>query len=417
MRAVIQKPVVNTPLIRLARDIRGTIKHYSTEDNGYRRKVASLLPVGRPKGNVLLSRMHRPFFLKRGQQLPTSHQNFWEIRQIATIFLNLGYAVDVVHYLNTAFVPQKDYSLFIDVKWNMEKLAPLLEPPCIKMLLAKTTHPLFQAAAELRRLLDLQQRRGCELRPWRQDPVHWAIEHADCGVFTGNDFTMSTYRYAGKPLYRIPCATPSVYPPPAGKDFNHCRKNFLFMAGTGMVHKGLDRALEAFATMPDLSLTVCGPVEKEQDFVRAYRKELYATDNIRLIGWVDVAGEAFQNIVNQCAALIHPSCSEASATSVVTCMHAGLIPIASVESGIDISAEFGILLKDSSIDEIRETAQRIAGLSTPRLQEMAQAAWREARENHSCGKFTEEFTELMSDILAKGVLPAPSREIVIPAPI
>lgn len=417
MRSVLPRSVASSSLLRLGKDIRRTVKHYLHENNGYRRKVASLRPAGTPKGTVLLSRMHRPFFLKRGSTLPAIHQNFWEIRQMATIFLDLGYSVDVVHYLNKAFVPEKDYSLLIDVKWNLERLAPLLNKDCIKILQPVTAHPLFQSTAELGRLLALQQRRGVTLKPWRQDPLNWAIEHADFGIFTGNAFTMNTYSYANKPLYRIPCATPFLYPSPESKDFARCRNRFLFMAGTGMVHKGLDRVLEAFTEMPECTLIVCGRVEKEEDFVRAYRKELYETANIHLLGWVDVSSREFQELADSCIALIHPSCSEGGATSVVACMHAGLIPIASVESAIDIRPEFGVVLKTSSIEEIREAMQGIAGLSPRRLQEMAQAAWREARDNHSPETFTKEYTRLMSDVLAKGKVPSPSQNIVAQTPV
>jgi hypothetical protein len=48
-----------------------------------------------------------------------------------------------------------------------------------------------------------------------------------------------------------------------------------------MVHKGLDLVLEAFADMPEYHLTVCGPIQKEQDFERAYYRELYQVPNIR----------------------------------------------------------------------------------------------------------------------------------------
>ena len=402
MKSLFHTSVVGSSLVSLARDIQRTTKYYLYEDNKFRRSVASLTPHGRPKGDILISRNHRCFFLKDGDKRWTSHESHWEVYQLATIFLGLGYAVDSIHYLNNVFVPEKDYALCLDVKWNLQRLDPLLNKDCIRILEPKTTHPLFQAAAELRRLYDLQQRRGVLLRPWRQDPMNWAIEHADCAIFTGNQFTMDTYRYAGKPLYRIPLPTHVFYPNPEAKDFASSRKHFLFLAGVGMVHKGLDRVLEAFAAMPDLRLTVCGEVEKERDFVRAYRKELYDTPNIHLAGWVDVGSQTFLDLANRCVALLHPSCSEAGAGSVVTCMHAGLIPIASVESAVDISPEYGVVLQDSSIEEIRAVAQSITNLSTQALRAMSQAAWQTARQDHSPQRFTEECTMLFSRLLTAG---------------
>ena len=169
-----------------------------------------------------------------------------------------------------------------------------------------------------------------------------------------------------------------------------------------MVHKGLDRVLEAFAAMPHLSLLICGPVEKELDFVKAYRKELYETENIRLVGWIDVSSQEFADLASSCVAMLHPSCSEGGATSVVACMHAGLIPIASVESEVDISPEFGVILKESSIQEIRAAVQSIAHFSPLALRAMAQNAWQRAREEHSPDIFIKECTALYARLLSAG---------------
>lgn len=397
------RSVTASSLLDVARDVRKSVERVlGGEDATFRRRIASLKPPGQPKGNILISRNQSCFFINQADKTWTRHQSHWEVRQLATIFLNLGYAVDAIHYLNNTFVPEKDYALCLDVKWNLQRLDPLLNEDCIRIMQAVTTHPLFQAASELRRLRDLQRRRGVGLRPRRQDPVNWAIEHADCGMFTGNIPTMDTYRYAAKPLYRLPLATPLLYPNPKTKDFGSSRKHFLFLGGVGMVHKGLDRVLEAFVGMPELSLTVCGPVEKEQDFARAYRKELYDTKNIHLAGWVDVGSQTFLDLANCCVALLHPSCSEAGAGSVVTCMHAGLIPIASVESAVDVSPEFGILLKESSIQEIRTAAQSIANSSLHTLRAMAQNAWQCARDEHSPDKFVTECTAFFSHLLTAG---------------
>jgi glycosyltransferase involved in cell wall biosynthesis len=391
--------VKQSRFLSFMRETKWQLEKYASREERQRFRVVSLLPPRPSRGNVLFSRINRAFLLKPGEAIPATHQNLWEAYQMAQAFLDLGFAVDVIDYTNNIFLPTKDYALFVDARWNMERIGPLLNKDCVKMSHTVTAHPLFQDSAELGRLLDLQRRRNVTLRPRRQDVLNWGIEHSDCATVLGNEFTVGTYRYVNKPLYPIPCATPFLYPPPEGKDYERCRNRFLFMAGVGMVHKGLDRVLEAFASMPHLSLTICGPVEKEQDFVRAYRKELYETKNIRVVGWVDVSSDTFPELANSCIALLHPSCSEGSATSVVTCMHAGLIPIASRESGVDISREFGIVLKDSSIEEIREAVQSVGDLPAPRLREMAQASWRQARDVHSCDKFVARYKEILTEVL------------------
>ena len=137
-----------------------------------------------------------------------------------------------------------------------------------------------------------------------------AIENADYAVTYGNQFTLDTYRYAQKPLFRIPISTCAVFPWPENKNYGASRSNFLWFGSEGLVHKGLDLALEAFAEMPEHHLYVCGPLQKEKDFIKAYYKELYETPNIHAVGWVDVDGPEFMGIVNKCLGVVYPSCSE-----------------------------------------------------------------------------------------------------------
>ena len=64
--------------------------------------------------------------------------------------------------------------------------------------------------------------------------------------------------------------------------------------------------------------------------------------------------------------MIHTSCSEAGTGSTTTCMHAGLIPIVSYETATDVE-DFGLTLKDCSVDEIKHAIQYIANLPTDEL--------------------------------------------------
>jgi glycosyltransferase involved in cell wall biosynthesis len=149
--------------------------------------------------------------------------------------------------------------------------------------------------------------------------------------------------------------------------------------------------------MPDHHLYVCGPLQKEKDFVRAYYKELYETTNIHAVGWVDVGGPEFKEIANKCVGLVYPSCSEAGGGSVIQCMHAGLIPIVSYESSVDVD-DFGVTLKDNSITTIINTVQMVSDLSGGQLQGMARKAWEFARANHTREKFAEEYKRIILNI-------------------
>ena len=366
--------------------------------------VISLKPEKNSRGNVLLSYIIDPFLLKSGESIPHNHTEYWESFQIAATFLEFGYCVDVISHRNVGFIPQKHYSFFIDVRWNLARLAPLLNKDCIKIFLINCADILFQNAAAANRLLALQQRKGITLNHQRHEMCNLGIEDADCATVLGNEFTVSTYRYANKPIYRIPISTPVVYPWSESKDFEACRKRFLWFGGVGMVHKGLDLVLDAFVDMPEYHLTVCGPVKQEKEFEQAFYQELYQTPNIHTYGWIDITSPEFINLTNSCIGLVYPSCSEGGGGSVITCMHAGLIPIVSYEASVDVESQFGVMLKNSSIEEIKDSVRKIANLPALQLKQMSHKAWEFARANHTREKFAKEYRKTVETLINTPIL-------------
>ena len=364
------------------------------------KKVISLKPKGNLRGNALLSYRIEGFLIKPGEKVPYQHQGTTKGKQIASAFLDLGYAVDIISNGNKTFLPQKEYAIFADTRKNFERLAPLLNKDCLKILYATTAHPHFNNFAELKRLMALQQRRHVTLRARRfmSSSDAMAIEYADC-VVVMCEFGIQNFKYAKKPVYLVPSAVPWSYPWVESKDFENCRTRFLWLGSNGMVHKGLDLVLEAFARMPGYHLTVCGPVEKEKDFEQAYFQELYHTPNIHTYGWIDIQSSEFLELTNHCLGLVYPSCSESNAGSVLTCLHAGLLPIISFESGVDVEKDFGVILPDCSIEAIQEAVHRIAACSLPKLKQMSRKAWEFARANHTMENFTNQFKKVAEKII------------------
>jgi glycosyltransferase involved in cell wall biosynthesis len=215
----------------------------------------------------------------------------------------------------------------------------------------------------------------------------------------GNEFTVGTYRYAGKALFRLPVPAMGVYPSPSGKDFEGCRNHFMWLGSDGLVNKGLDLVLEAFSRTPEHLLTVCGPVEKEEDFEKVYYEELYHTRNIHTIGWVDLEGEKFKEISERCVGLVYPSCSEGQSGAVVNCIRAGLIPIISYESGVDVEG-FGVTLRDCTVDGIVAAVQNINRLPEEKLRGMAVKAWDYARMNHTKEKYARELKRFLDMVIS-----------------
>jgi glycosyltransferase involved in cell wall biosynthesis len=394
MVASLKRLLGNTKPYRLAAEVK---KGLAALD-GMDRRVVSLTPSGSPRGTVLLSYILDAFFLQSDDPSLLKHTHYWETRQIAQTWLDLGYAVDAIHWKNQHFVPQKRYDYFIDVRMNLERIGPLLNPDCVKIMHIETAHWLFHMTAQHQRLLDVQRRRQATIGPCKTVSPNWAIENADCATILGNDFTRNTYAYAKKPFFHVPVSAPVVYPWPEDKDFEACRKNFLWFGSGGLVHKGLDLVLEAFAQMPDFHLSVCGPVKEEDDFERVYARELYGTPNIRTIGWVDVSSSAFTEIAHNVVGVVYPSCSEGGGGGVITCLHAGLIPVVSYETSVDVGNDMGLVLRDCSIEAIQGAVRDIAAMPADELQALARRAWEYARARHTRETFAMAYRSAVQEI-------------------
>jgi glycosyltransferase involved in cell wall biosynthesis len=319
---------------------------------------------------------------------------------MAQTFVDLGYYVDVILCVNQMFIPWKPYAVVVDTRFNLQRLQPYLAPDCIKILHCDTAHAIHQNVAEMSRILALQRRKGVTIPPNRLENPHLGVEHADYLTTCGNEFTMGTYAYANKPIFRLPMVAQTMWSWPDEKDFEGSRRRFLWFGSRGMVHKGLDVVLEAFVELPEYQLTIVGPVLNEPEFVDIYRKELFHTPNIKLVGWIDKFSDEFRGILNQSSAHIFPSCSEAGAAVVLETMAAGVIPVVTYEASIDVE-NFGILMEDASTEAIMRHVHTVAEMPESELRRRAQKAWEYAHSHNTPEQFERSYRATVEMLLAK----------------
>jgi glycosyltransferase involved in cell wall biosynthesis len=341
-----------------------------------------------------------PFLAADGTTISNKHTHHWESFQMAHTFLSHGFAVDVISYMNSSFVPARHYDYFVSARTNLERIARSLNDDCIIVAHLDTAHWISSNWSAYSRLRDLVNRRRLGLKnSVKLIEANLAIEHAHLATVLGNDYTIGTYRYADKPIFRIPISTTAVYDWNPAKDFQHCKNNYLWFGSSGFVHKGLDLVLEAFAQMPDHHLTVCGPLDEEKEFVSAYHKELFETPNIHAAGWIDVNSHRFLEIAQNCVGLVYPSCAEGGGGSAITCMHAGIVPLLSREASVDMDDTCGVLLHDTSVAGIMEAVKAFSGLPAERLGQLARNAWSRARAAHTREHFSAAYERFVSEIL------------------
>lgn len=281
--------------------------------------------------NCLIVYITHPFI----KGINNSHQNSWQVVELAKIVNEFGYNVDVIDYNYVKSNFDKKYDMLIDLHPRDNVVYnKFLKENCIKIAYLTGSNPSFSNIAEEDRINNVYKRHGQKLLCRRYaELISKRIETYDAAFFIGNKYNLRTYtEFKMPPVYFIKNT---------GYDFKFSNKNrkannFMFLASLGQVHKGLDLLLDIFAnTCKDCNLYICSNFKEELDFCDLYKNELYNTPNIIPIGFLDINSEEFKNISEKCAYMIMPSCSEANAGSVLTAMSAGMIPIVSRECGFE----------------------------------------------------------------------------------
>ena len=360
-------------------------------------RVVSLRPDGEPAGNVLISYIPDDV-LKAEAEVSASHTHYWECRHMAHSFRDAGYNVDVIDFADSEFVPDKSYEVLVSARTNLERLAKHVPAHCLKIAHLDTAHFLTNNANATERLRQVRDKHRVALRSTRMVEANWALEAADMGCVLGNAFTADTYEFAGKPIYRIPLSSVRRFDWQADKDFDACRKTFLWFGSGGFVHKGLDLVIDAFAELPDYRLLICGPLDLEPRFVRAFDDALYHRDNIETIGWTNVTSPEFAEIRRRAIAMVYPSCSEGGGGSTITCMHAGLIPVVSAQASVDVG-DFGTVIDDLSVDAVRDAVQALGEQPVTTLEQRARAAWEFARQHHTRETFAANYDQFVANVV------------------
>lgn len=362
-------------------------------------ELVVLRPQGKERGSVAISYITWPF--REGWDSPRArgHTNAFEVVAMAEAWRDLGFRVEVCDYDDRSFFPSADCVVAIDLHSNLERWENQLPSGCVKILHATGCHWRFQNEAESQRLQALKERRGVELAPRRQVAPTRAAEIADHIVVLGNNFTMDTFRWSGKPITRIPISSAYEFNWPNERDFETARRRFLWMGSYGMVHKGLDLVLEAFAALPDLQLTVCGRPEKEEDFFSEYRYELKQLPNICLRGWISLNSPEFEEIATSHAAVIYPSASEGGGGSVIHCMHAGLLPVCTPEASVETQG-CGLELEAASVEAVKKAVQSVAFASAHDVATLAESARHSVRARHTRDNFKSSYRAFASRMAA-----------------
>jgi glycosyltransferase involved in cell wall biosynthesis len=358
-------------------------------------------------GHVLLYYKTDPLFFSKlaGK---CSHPNNWEILEMLKVLNKMGFWVDVIdRSIDVSKIKLKDkYDIFIGIGGggsgrHYSEIASKLKKP-IKIFFATTQETSVYNNALRKRYEYFSKRHfGKKLqheRMMKEIDKAKMIDNIDIIFSIGNDYTMNTFKDYKKPIYRIYPSTSSEINVDLKCFYEKDSRKFLYFGGNGNILKGLDLLIEAFSQLPDLELYIC-TVAKEKEFNLFYKDNLSKCKNIHWLGPVQVGKDVFNKITSECAYVVLPSSTEGTATSVVTCMRRGLIPVVTPEAGIDIK-DFGYLIDSIDLDQLSD---KLISVSKNSGQDLIQRSVKSylASFKYTQAGFSKNFEEILIDILVK----------------
>lgn len=374
---------ININLIKLM------ITHLKGNDN-----IINLYNTKHEK-NALIKYIVYPFFSDNKYE---KHQNEWQVKEIARVIGAQGYNVDIVSFDSPFIKYRNKYDLLLDIVPGTNDVSQkFLNDNCIKIAYLTGMNPSVACKNEDDRLLALRKRRGVQLPKERVSAALTKdIEKYNAFFFIGNSYNLASYSEFNLP--------PVYFMRNNGYTFdtldlsNKDRKSFVYFASYGQVHKGLDLLLDVFAQNDfPCELYICSCVLAEKEFCNCYNQELFSTNNIHTIGFVDVGSEKFWHIMSKCSYALLPSCSEATAGSVITCMSAGIIPIVSKECGFEDDEV--INLPDCELTTIHDHIIEYSMKSNEWIAEKAQQVKQIADTKYSKENFTKIFERSLKSVI------------------
>jgi hypothetical protein len=307
----------------------------------------------------------------------------------------LGYDVYLHDYLSENINYHIKYQLFIGHNKFFHKIASSLSSDCRKILLTTGCSPEYDNAQ-----LALRNNNLKKLRSVNEDfysPItdtEYAktnCEIADDIFMIGSTFIKEHgwYTIAKEKAYLY--NNVSLFDPEI-KDSN--TNTFVFMASNGQLRRGLDLILEVFAKREE-RIYICGPFDSEPLFVKYFERELYQTQNIISIGFVNQNSNSFRKIIDQADYAILPSCSEGQSGSLLTLMNYGLIPVATDNVGFENIEELGIKINDFTVNDLNNAVDKAVNLTREAKKQKRKKIFDTLNQQHTPNSFKSTFSKFI----------------------
>lgn len=370
------------------------------------RLVKDVFGTGHSK-RVLLCHLPEAF---TGKSLPKYHSNFTECYTIAKCLDRLGYSVDCTsRAMNDIDYSPYDVVCGINGNAYMNSFSADKKIKPLRIFYSVGAETIFNYRATALRNKDFYDRHGMWLLKSNRyvpgDPrTYYEASFSDAVICLGDESVFGHFvageknsgKYRWLPAFYFPVTNPED-----GKDFGACRRNILWFGSSGMIHKGLDIAIDFVVSHPEFTLHICGGNRQETEFLGYYRPVMESHKNIVYHGFVDIESERFSHILLQCGILMNPSVSEGGAVSVLNVLGNGaLIPVYSKATGVALSAA-GVCVEEVTYKAFEAAMMHVDSMS---IEEFGRRAWevhRMVKEQYTLENYENSMYRILKEIIEK----------------
>lgn len=237
-------------------------------------------------------------------------------------------------------VKGKKYDLFIGIYANYNKIVENIKCP-VKIYFAVNMHPKARNAILLKHLLE-NRINPMLVSSWDfvdAKEISRAVNAADYIVAVGNVAVYNSYVKYGVSRNKIKLINYSVLNNVKVNKKYGIKRRFLYVASEIGLRKGFDSLYTLFTSdlmrRSDYLLDIVGNAHQER-YKRLISKLVKVSDGkVRNHGWVNSSSVKYKEILAQNYFLIYPTLEEGQAGTLLDSMSLGVIPLTTINSGID----------------------------------------------------------------------------------
>ena len=175
-------------------------------------------------------------------------------------------------------------------------------------------------------------------------------------------------------------------------------RDFVCVAGTGNIQKGIDLVISAFAEIPEATLYLASVIEP--DVLRGLKSDL-KVPNIRYVHHRRRNPLLWKWLRERCAFTILCGMNSGQSTALVGCLGEGYIPVVNAEANMGLSTANSILIEGNEVPCVKDAVRRAIALSDEKIATLSNAALSHFESEFSVAAFRKRIGAVLHSILDK----------------